>query len=51
MILRRPFTDMALTAVAALVVVWAVLGGVGDWRARVVLLALPLGAALVVARR
>ena len=51
MILRRPFTDMALAAVAALVVVWAVLGAVGDWRARVVLLALPLGAALVVARR
>jgi signal transduction histidine kinase len=51
MILRRSFTDVALAAITALVVVWAVLGAAGDWRARVVLLALPLGVALVVARR
>ncbi len=51
MTLRRSFTDVALAAIAALVVVWAVLGAAGDWRVRVVLLALPLGAALVLARR
>lgn len=51
MSLPRPVTDVALATVAVLVVAWAVLGTAGDWRARVVLLALPLGVALVVARR
>lgn len=49
--LRRSFADVALAATAALVVVWAALGSAGEWRARVLLLALPLGAALAVARR
>lgn len=51
MLLRRSATDAALAAIAVLVMVWAVLGAAGDGRARVALLALPLGAALVVARR
>lgn len=49
--LRRPLADVALAATAALVLVWAALGSAGEWRARVLLLALPLGVALVVARR
>ena len=49
--LRRSFADVALAATAALVVVWAALGSADEWRPRVLLLALPLGAALVVARR
>jgi signal transduction histidine kinase len=48
---RRSFPDVALAAIAALVAVWAVLGAPGDWRARVALLALPLAASLVLARR
>jgi signal transduction histidine kinase len=48
---RRSFTDVALAAIAALVVVWAVWGAAAEWRPRVALLALPLGVALVVARR
>lgn len=49
--LRRPFADVALAATAALVVVWAATGSADDWRTRVLLLALPLGAALLLARR
>ena len=51
MTLRRSTTDVALAVTAALVVAWAVLGSVGEWRFRVLVLALPLGLALVVARR
>ncbi len=51
MTFRPSITDVALAAIAALVVVWAVLGADGDWRLRVVLLALPLGAAMAFSRR
>jgi signal transduction histidine kinase len=51
MTFRRSLTDVALAATAALVVVWAVWGAAADWRARIVLLAVPLGVALVIARR
>jgi signal transduction histidine kinase len=51
MITRRPLADLALAGSAALVVAWAVTGSSDEWRLRVTLLALPLGAALVMARR